>query len=70
MKYEVLKSCIINKSPSKAGSIVDVTGDEERTLLALGRIAPYSEPMIENRSVGLEDSEEKPKRRGRPKKAE
>ena len=63
MKYQVLKSCVIDKKPTKAGEIVDVIGDEERTLLSLGRIAPYDEPIIENRSIGLEESTEKPKRR-------
>lgn len=70
MKYQVLKSCVINRTPVSAGSIVDVTGDEEKTLMSLGRIAPYDEPKVENRSVGLEESEEQPKRRGRPKKAD
>jgi hypothetical protein len=63
MKYEVLKNCVINRQPMTAGSVVEVSGDDEKTLLSLGRIAPYSEPVIENRSVGLEDSPEKPKRR-------
>ena len=68
MKYQVLKSGVINKKPAQAGSIVDVTGDEERALLSMGRIMPYDEPKVENRSVGLDESDEQPKRRGRPKK--
>jgi hypothetical protein len=63
MKYEVLKNCVINRQPTSAGSVVEVSGDDEKALLAMGRITPYSEPVIENRSVGLEDSPEKPKRR-------
>ena len=63
MRYEVLKNCVINRQPTSAGSVVEVSGDDEKTLLAMGRITPYSEPVVENRSVGLEDSPEKPKRR-------
>jgi len=63
MKYEVLKNCVINRQPITAGSVVEVSGDDEKALLSMGRITPYSEPVVENRSVGLEDSPEKPKRR-------
>tara|TARA_R110000822_G_scaffold196324_1_gene334349 strand:- start:342 stop:548 length:207 start_codon:yes stop_codon:yes gene_type:complete len=63
MKYQVLKGCVINKKAMNAGEVIDVSGDDEKTLLSMGRITPYSEPLIENRSVGLEDSPEKPKRR-------
>jgi hypothetical protein len=63
MKYEVLKSCVINRQPTAAGAVVEVSGDDEKTLLSMGRITPYSEPVVENRSVGLKDSTEKPKRR-------
>ena len=68
MKYQVLKSCVINNQPAPAGSIVEVDGDQSRALLSMGRIMPYDEPKVENRSVGLDESDEQPKRRGRPKK--
>ena len=67
MKYQVIKSCVIGGSPKKAGAVVDVSGVEAVELMSIGRIAPYSEPVIEDRSVGLSD-EDRPRKRGRPKK--
>ena len=70
MKYEVLKNCVINRQPTSAGSVVEVSGDDEKALLAMGRITPYDESKAENRSIGLEESEKKPKSRRRIKKAD
>lgn len=68
MKFQVLKSCVINGAPKKAGDVVDIASDADvRALMGIGRIAPYDEPLIEDRSIGLSE-ETKPKKRGRPKK--
>ena len=68
MNYKVLKSCRIDNKSVSAGSVISVPEKDVRDLLAMGRIVPHDEPVAENRSVGLEHSDEKPKRRGRPKK--
>jgi len=69
MKYICLKSCVINKLPRSAGTIVDVSDSEASLLLGIGRISPYDESACDNRSVGLDTSNEfLAKRRGRPRK--
>lgn len=68
MKYQVIKSCVIAGSPKKAGSVVDVSDDISKELMAIGRIAPYHEPVFEDRAIGFSE-DTKPRRRGRPKKA-
>jgi len=67
--FEVIKGTVINGKPRRIGDIVDVKPEEVKELMAMGRIIPASEPVVqENRSVGLEVSETpKPKKRGRPK---
>lgn len=68
MKYEVLKSCIIDRVARKKGDVVEVVEDVNG-LLGMGRIIPAVEPKIKvDRSVGLETSVEQPKRRGRTAK--
>lgn len=70
MKYEVLKSCIINRKGRQKGEILEISDEEARLLMGLGKIAPADEQVIvENRSVGL-DEESKPRRRGRKSKAD
>jgi hypothetical protein len=71
MKYEVIRDCIIKGSRHKVGDVVsDLTDQLAKDLMAIGRLAPHhEEPKKGNRAVALEDSEEKPKRRGRPPKA-
>lgn len=65
MKYEVIKGCVIDRVARKKGDIVEVV-EGVSALLGMGRIIPASEPVIPaNRSVGLETSDEAPKRRGR-----
>lgn len=68
MKYKVLKSCRIDGATHNAGSVIDVSESSVKELMAMGRIVPHDEPVVENRSVGLEDSDESPKKRGRPPK--
>lgn len=70
MKYEVIKACIIKGKSCQVGEIVDLEGDIVKGLMGIGRILPHDESKVENRSVGLEDSEEKPKRRTRKPKVE
>lgn len=70
MKYEVIKACIIKGKSCRVGEIVDLEGDVVKGLMGIGRIAPHDESKIENRSVGLENSEDKPKRRTRKPKVE
>jgi len=68
MQYQVLKSCVIHGSAKRQGTILELTDEEAKELMGIGRVAPYEPPKFENRSVGLEDSEEAPKKRGRKKK--
>jgi len=68
MKFKVLKGCVIDGQSRSKGDVVSVDSAEElKALMGIGRIAPHDEPVIEDRSVGLED---KPKRRGRQRKAD
>jgi hypothetical protein len=71
MKYEVIRDCIIKGTRYKVGDVVsDLTDQLAKDLMAIDRLAPHhEEPKKENRAVALEDSEEQPKRRGRPPKA-
>jgi hypothetical protein len=70
MKYSVLKGCVIGGARCNAGSVVDIDEKEAKELMLMGRIVPANEkPVVENRSVGLEESVEQPRTRGRKKKA-
>lgn len=63
MKYEVMKDCVIDRVARKKGDIIEVTEDVVG-LMGIGRIIPAAEPEIKvDRSVGLDASDEKPKRR-------
>jgi hypothetical protein len=64
----VIKGCVIDRVARKKGDIVEVV-EGVSALLGMGRIIPASEPVIPaNRSVGLDASDEAPKRRGRTSK--
>jgi hypothetical protein len=69
MKYEILKSTRTSQGNASIGDVVQLSADEARELMAYGRIKPHDESQIVDRSVGLEVSEEKVVRRGRPRKA-
>ena len=69
MKYEVIKPCRIHGKNYRAGAHVEVNGFIEKELLGIGRIAPLDESKVSNRAIGVEGSEEKPKKRTRAKKA-
>jgi len=68
MKYEVMKDCVIERVARKKGDIIEVTEDVVG-LMGIGRIMPAVEPEIKvDRSVGLDTSDDKPKRRTRKPK--
>ena len=69
MKYEVTRACIIKGTNHKVGQIVELDDQLANQLMGIGRVVPADESKLEDRSVGLETSESKPKRRSR-KKAE
>jgi len=68
MKYQVIRDCMIKGTVHRVGDVVDLDKEVATQLLAIGRVAPHDESQTENRSVALEVSDQKPKRRGRPKK--
>lgn len=70
MKYEVIRDCIIKGNRCRVGDTVDdISQQLAQDLMAIGRIAPKDEePAVVNRAIGAKDSEEKPKKRGRPAK--
>lgn len=68
MKYEVMKDCVIERVARRKGEIIEVTEDVVG-LMGIGRIIPAAEPEIKvDRSVGLETSDETPKKRTRKTK--
>ena len=67
MKYQVLRNCVIGGAPRKAKSVVEISDEEAKDLMGIGRIAPYDEPKVENRAVA-HDSAEAPKKRTYKKK--
>jgi len=68
MKYEVMKDCVIERVARKKGDIIEVTEDVVG-LMGIGRIMPAIEPEIKvDRSVGLDNSDDKPKKRTRKPK--
>lgn len=69
MKYEVTRDCVIKGNRHKVGDVVsDLSEQLAKDLMAIGRLAPHHEPEPVNRAIGAKDSEEKPKKRGRPAK--
>lgn len=69
MKYSIIRACMIAGKPYKVGDTVELKPEVARNLIAIERVVPaQEEPEIVDRSVGLETSEDKPKKRGRPKK--
>lgn len=70
MKYEILKSTRTSQGNAAIGDVIELSADEARELMAYGRIKPHDESQIVDRSVGLEVSETKVVRRGRPRKVQ
>ena len=70
MKYKVQKSCVIGGQSRQAGEVIEIDSAEElKALMGIGRVLPHDEPVTKDRSVGL-SQEDKPRRRGRAKKAD
>lgn len=68
MKYEVIKGCVIRGVTHKVGDTVEVDDKLAESLMGIGRLVPASESTTTNRAVGVEGSEDKPKKRA-PRKA-
>ena len=68
MKYQVIRACIISGKRSNVGDVVELGDQQAKELMAIGRVTPHDETVIEDRSIGL-DNETKPKRRARTKKS-
>ena len=68
MKYEVVKGCRIKGQTCRPGDVIEIDAITAKDLMGIGRITPHDESQTANRAVGLETSEEKPKKRGRSKK--
>jgi len=67
MKFKVVKGCVINGAACKVGEIIEIaSADELKALMGVGRVEPHDEPVVKDRSIGL-DEETKPKRRARKK---
>ncbi len=67
MKYLILQDTIANKEKVKAGDVIELSIDEGRSLVGYGKAEEYKgKPKKEsNRSVGLEKSETKVKKRSK-----
>ena len=67
MKYLILQDTVANKEKVKAGDVVELSIDEGRSLVGYGKAEEYKgKPKKEsNRSVGLEKSETKVKKRSK-----
>jgi len=66
MKYEVIKSCMIRGKNFAVGNIIDLDDDMAGQMMAIGRITPYDEPVVEDRAIGLSE-ETKPRQRAKAK---
>jgi len=71
MKVEIIRACMVKGEAKQIGDVVEVDEFTAGTLMNMGRAVPAGDkPKTSDRSVGLESSETKPRKRGRPKKAE
>ena len=80
MKYEVIKGCVVKGKACHPGEIVDLDKSQAVDLIGIGRIIPAGEKQdvaveasenpaeLENRSIGLDTSEEAPIVRKKKKK--
>jgi hypothetical protein len=57
MKYEVIKSCVIQGKKTKVGDVVSIEDKAAvSALIGIGRIVPYvQKEEISDRSIGLSD---------------
>lgn len=68
MKYQIIKNTMTTQGKKVCGDVVELSDDEARELLSIGRLTPFDETEQIDRSVGLVNSEERVVRRGRPRK--
>jgi hypothetical protein len=68
MKYQITKNTMTSQGAKASGEVVELSDDEARSLMGYGRCVPFNEPETFDRSIGLDVSEEKVTRRGRPRK--
>lgn len=70
MKYQITRNTITSLGKAVCGDVVELSDDEARNLMAMGRCVPHHEAENLDRSIGLVSSEQKVTRRGRPRKKE
>lgn len=72
MKIVFLRGTMTSLGNARAGQVFELPGNEARLMIKTNRASEFVEieTIVEDRSIGLETSTEKPVRRGRPKKAE
>jgi len=73
MKVVFLRGTMTSLGNARAGHVLDLPENEARMLIKLGRaseIVEVQEVEKVDRSVGLQSSDEKPVKRGRPKKVQ
>jgi hypothetical protein len=72
MKIVFLRGTMTSLGNARAGQVFELPENEARLMLRNNRASEFVEikTVVEDRSVGLETSTEKPVRRGRPKKVE
>lgn len=59
MKVKLIRAILHEKEHYDAGQVLELSNIEAQRLLGIGKAVPYvDEPVIENRSVALESSEE------------
>lgn len=68
MKYQIIKNTMTSQGKKVCGDVVELSDDESKNLMAIGRCVPYHETENLDRSIGLVSSEQKVSRRGRPRK--
>jgi len=66
-KYLILQDTIANKEKVKAGDVVELSPEEGHSLCGYKKAEEYTgkKSKTKDRSIGLEKSEEKPKKRSK-----
>lgn len=70
MKIVFLRGTMTSLGNARAGHVLELPKSEARLMIKNNRASEFVETETVDRSIGLENSTEKPVRRGRPKKAE
>jgi hypothetical protein len=66
MKYEVIRACMIRGKSFAVGNIIDLDDDMAKQMMAIGRIVPYHDPIVEDRAIGFSEAT-KPRKRAKAK---